>query len=70
MRLLNASWQVMQRDSDMLIAVSHVHIYFVKRSMSESIPCFHKFEKSIISASTTNVPECQTTLMQASFHAV
>ena len=30
------SWQVMQRDSDMLIAVSHVHLYFVKRSMSES----------------------------------
>jgi len=32
--------------------------------------CFHKFKKSIISASATNVPECQTTLMQASFHAV
>jgi len=30
-------WQVMQRDSDMLIAVSHVHSYFVKRSTSESI---------------------------------
>jgi len=30
------SWQVMQRDRDMLIAVSHVHLYFVKRSMSES----------------------------------
>ena len=29
------SWQVMHRDSDMLIAVSHVHLYFVKRSMSE-----------------------------------
>jgi len=29
--------QVIQRDSDMLIAVSHVHLYFVKRSMSESI---------------------------------
>ena len=26
----------MQRDSDMLIAVSRVHLYFVKRSMSES----------------------------------
>jgi len=33
----HTSWQVMQRDSDMLIAVSHVHLYFVKRSMSESI---------------------------------
>ena len=31
---------------------------------------FHKFEKSIISASVTNVPECQTILTQASFHAV
>ena len=27
----------MQRDSDMLIAVSHVRLYFVKRSTSESI---------------------------------
>jgi len=27
----------MQRDSDMLIAVSHLRLYFVKRSMSESI---------------------------------
>jgi len=33
----HASWQVMQRDSDMLIAVSHVHLYFVKRRMSESV---------------------------------
>jgi len=32
----HTSWQVMQGDSDMLIAVSHVHLYFVKRSMSES----------------------------------
>ena len=32
-----ASWQAMQRDSDMLIAVSHVHLYCVKRSISESI---------------------------------
>jgi len=32
----HASWQLMQRDSDMLIAVSYVHLYFVKRSMSES----------------------------------
>jgi len=33
------SWQVMQRDSDMLIAiaVSYAHLYFAKRSMSESI---------------------------------
>jgi len=31
------SWQVMQRDSDMLTAVGHVHLYFVKRSTSESI---------------------------------
>jgi len=27
----------MQRDSGMLIVVSHVHLYFVKRTMSESI---------------------------------
>jgi len=31
------SWHVMQWDSDTLIAVSHVHLYFVKRSMSESV---------------------------------
>jgi len=31
----HTSWQVMQRD--MLIGVSHVHLYFVKRSMSESV---------------------------------
>jgi len=29
------SRQVMHRDSDMLIAVSHVHLYFVRRSTSE-----------------------------------
>jgi len=29
---------------------------------------FNKFEKSIISASATNVPECQITLTQAPFH--
>jgi len=34
---MHTSWQVMQRDSDMLMAVSHVHLYFVKRSMSESV---------------------------------
>ena len=33
----HTSWQVMQRDSDMLIAVSHVRLYFVKRSTTESI---------------------------------
>jgi len=33
----HTSWQVMQRDSDMLIAVSHVHSYFAKRSMCEPI---------------------------------
>jgi len=33
----HTSWQVIQRDSDMLTAVSHVHLYFVKKSMSESI---------------------------------
>ena len=31
------SWQVMQRDSDNVIAVSHLRLYFVKRSTSESI---------------------------------
>jgi len=33
----HTSWQLMQRDSDELIAVSHVHLYFLKRSMSKSI---------------------------------
>jgi len=33
----HTSRQVMQRDSDILIGVSHVHLYFVKRSMSESV---------------------------------
>jgi len=32
----HTSCQVMQRVSDMLIAVSHVRLYFVKRSTSES----------------------------------
>ena len=31
------SWQVMQGDNGMLIVASHVHLYFVKRTMSESI---------------------------------
>ena len=31
------SRQVMQRDSNMLIGVSHVHLYVVKISMSESV---------------------------------
>jgi len=60
----------MQRDNDMLIAVSHVHLYFVKRSMSEFIAVLPQVGKSIIIASVTNVPECQTTLMQACFHSV
>ena len=29
-----------------------------------------KFKKSVISRSVTNVAECQTTLMQTSFHAI
>jgi len=33
----HTSWLVMPRDSDMLIAVSHLRLYFVKRSTSESI---------------------------------
>jgi len=33
----HTSWQLMQQDSDMLIAVSHVHLYFVKKSRSESV---------------------------------
>ena len=32
----HTSWQLMQQDSDMMIGVSHVHLNFVKRSMSES----------------------------------
>ena len=66
------SGQVIQRDSDMLIAVSHVHLYFVKKSMSESIAMLPQVWKIHYwsGASVTNVPECQTALMQASFHAV
>ena len=30
----------------------------------------HKLEKSIVNTSETDVPECETTLTQASFHAV
>jgi len=30
----------------------------------------HKLEKSIVNTSVTDVPECKTTLTQASFHAV
>jgi len=32
----HTSWQVMQRDSEKLIAVSHVHLYFLKISISKS----------------------------------
>jgi len=74
MRLLNVantSWQVVQRDSATLIAVSQVHLYFVKRSMSEPIAMVPQVWKiHYISAGVANVPECQTTLMQASLHAV
>jgi len=66
----HASWQVMQRDSDTLMAVSHVHLYLEKEARASLQQCNHKFEKLIISASVTNVAECQTALMQASFHAV
>jgi len=31
------------------------------------LQCFHKFETSIISASVTDVPECQTTLCRLLF---
>jgi len=34
------SSQLMQRYRDMLIVVSHVHLYFVKRNMNESIAIF------------------------------
>jgi len=33
----HTSWQVIQRDSDMLTAVSRIRLYFVKRSTSEPI---------------------------------
>jgi len=65
------SWQVMQRGSDMLIVVSHVRLYFVKRSMSDSIAMLSQvWTIHYICASVTNVPERQTILTQASFHAV
>jgi len=41
----HTSWQVMQRDSDMLIAVSHVHLYLVKRSKSESAAMLPQLRK-------------------------
>jgi len=34
---MQTSWQVIQRDSDMLMAVGQAGLYFVKRSMGESI---------------------------------
>ena len=57
----HTTWQLMQEDSDMLIAVSHVHLYFVKRRMSDSVamligvdrgrpkgPCPPKFLENIV----------------------
>ena len=65
------SWQVMQRGSDMLMVVSHVRLYFVKRSMSDSIAMLPQvWTIHYICASMTNMPEPQTILTQASFHAV
>jgi len=64
----HTSWQVMQRDSNKLIAVSHVHLYFLKRSMSKSIAMLPQVWKiHYISASVTNVPECQTALCRLLF---
>ena len=71
------SWQVMQRDSDMRKARPDFQLWATyictlwKEAWVGLQQCFHKFEKSIIiCASVTNVPECQTKLMQDSFHAV
>jgi len=66
----HTSWQVMQRGSHMLIAESHVHLYFVKRSTSGSVAMLQQVWTIHFSASVANVPECQTTVKQASFHAV
>jgi len=41
----HTSWQVIERDSGMLIAVSHVHLYFVKKSMSESTAVLQQVSK-------------------------
>ena len=65
------SWQVMQRGSDMLIVASHVRLYFVKRSRSDSTAMLSQvWTIHYICESVTNVPERQTILTQASFHAV
>jgi len=43
---MQTSWQVMQQDSDMLIAVSHVHLYFVKSLTSKSIATLQQIKKN------------------------
>ena len=56
------SYQAMQRDSDggkprayiLTVAVSHVHIYFVKRSMSESVAIFSQVWKIHFQCDVTN----------------
>jgi len=50
----------MQRDSDMLIVVSHVHLHFVKRSISESIAV-------VLNIFSITPPESNFPLAHASF---
>jgi len=64
----HTSWLVIQRDSDMLIAASHVHLYFLKRSMSKSIAMLPQvWNIHYYSASVTDVSECPTPLCRLHF---
>jgi len=64
----HTSWQAMQRESDMLIAVSHVHLYFLKRSMSKSIATLPQ----VWNVQVRIWPMCLSVncTLQASVHAV
>ena len=64
------SWQIMQRDSDMLSDKPRTFILCEKKHEWVCIAMLPQVWKTIISASVTNVPECQTKLTQASFHAI
>jgi len=66
----HSSRQVMQWDSDKLIAVSHVHLYFVKRSMSESVAMLPQVWKIHYWCECDRCAWVSNYTLQASFHAV
>jgi len=66
----NTSWQVMQRDSEKLIAVSHVHLYFLKRSMSKSIAMLSQVWNIRYQCECDRYAWVSNSTLQASFHAV